>query len=63
MRKNDSIIANIDWPLLIAFLTLIIFGMATIYSVAFNEAHPNIFAFSEKYGKQILWLSISFFVA
>ena len=62
MRKNDSIIANIDWPLLIAFLTLIIFGMATIYSVAFNEAHPNIFAFSEKYGKQILWLSISFFV-
>ena len=35
--------------------------MATIYSVAFNEDHPAIFALSEKYGKQLLWLGISFF--
>ena len=62
MRKNDSLITNLDWPLFISFITLIIFGMATIYSVAFNEDHPAIFAFSEKYGKQLLWLGISFFV-
>jgi rod shape determining protein RodA len=36
--------------------------MATIYSVAFNEEHPALFALSEKYGKQLLWLGISFFV-
>ena len=61
MRKSDSIITNIDWPLFVSFITLIIFGMATIYSVAFNEDHPAIFALSEKYGKQLLWLGISFF--
>jgi rod shape determining protein RodA len=62
MRKNDSIITNIDWPLFISFILLIVFGMATIYSVAFNEEHPAIFSISEKYGKQLLWLGISFFV-
>jgi len=62
MRKNDSIITNIDWPLFISFILLIVFGMATIYSVAFNEEHPELFALSEKYGKQLLWLGISFFV-
>ena len=62
MRKNDSVITNIDWPLFISFILLIVFGMATIYSVAFNEEHPALFALSEKYGKQLLWLGISFFV-
>jgi rod shape determining protein RodA len=36
--------------------------MATVYSVAFNEEQPNIFDLSEKYGKQLLWLGISFFI-
>ena len=62
MRKNDALLSHIDWPLFIAFISLLIFGMATVYSVAFNEEHPNIFAFSEKYGKQMLWLGVSLFL-
>ena len=62
MRKTNSLINNLDWPLLIGFLTLICFGLMTIYSVAFNEENPNIFSFSEKYGKQIMWIFLSLFL-
>ena len=62
MRKSKSLINNLDWPLFIGFVSLIIFGLITIYSVAFNEEHPNIFSFSEKYGKQIMWICIALFL-
>ena len=62
MRKSKSLINNLDWPLFIGFLSLIVFGLITIYSVAFNEEHPNIFSFSEKYGKQIMWIGIALFL-
>lgn len=62
MRKTNSLINNLDWPLLIGFLTLICFGLITIYSVAFNEENPNVFSFSEKYGKQIMWICLSLFL-
>jgi rod shape determining protein RodA len=62
MRKNDSLLSKLDWPLFISFMILVFLGLATVYSVAFNEENPSIFAFSEKYGKQIIWLGASFFV-
>ena len=62
MRKNDSLLSKLDWPLFISFMILVFLGLATVYSVAFNEEHPSIFAFSEKYGKQIVWLGASFFI-
>ena len=62
MRKNDSLLSKLDWPLFISFMILVFLGLATVYSVAFNEEHPSIFAFSEKYGKQIIWLGASFFI-
>jgi len=62
MRKNDSLLSKLDWPLFVSFMILVFLGLATVYSVAFNEEHPSIFAFSEKYGKQIIWLGASFFI-
>ena len=59
MRKNQSVIGNFDWPLFVAYILLLIMGIGTVYSVAFNPEHPNIFDFSQKYGKQIMWLGIS----
>lgn len=41
---------------------MLIFGIATVYSVAFNPENPNLFDFEEKYGKQILWLCVSLFL-
>ena len=62
MRKSNSLINNLDWPLFFGFISLIIFGLVTIYSVAFNEEHPSLFSFSEKYGKQVIWIGIALFL-
>jgi len=62
MRKNQSIIGNFDWPLFIGYILLLLMGIGTVYSVAFDPEHPNLFDISEKYGKQIMWLGISLFL-
>ena len=62
MRKNQSVIGNFDWPLFIGYLLILLMGIGTVYSVAFDPEHPSIFDFSEKYGKQIMWVGISMFL-
>lgn len=62
MTRGKSIGANLDWVLFIVFVIMLVMGVANVYSVSFNEEHPNIFDFSQKYGKQILWIGVSFFL-
>lgn len=62
MRKNESIIGNLDWPLFVTFMLLMCMGIATVYSVAYTDEHPYIFDFSQKYGKQLMWVGISLFL-
>ncbi|MEY3424891.1 MAG: hypothetical protein RL679_249 [Bacteroidota bacterium] len=62
MRKGESIVAHFDWALFVSYLILLIMGVATVYSTAYNEDHPSLFDFSQKYGKQIIWLGVSLFL-
>jgi rod shape determining protein RodA len=62
MRKGESLVAHFDWILFSAYMILLIMGVATVYSTAYNEDHPNLFDFSQKYGKQIIWLGVSLFL-
>jgi rod shape determining protein RodA len=62
MSRNQSLTSNVDWGLLIVFFLMLGMGVANVYSVAYNEDHPNFFDFSQKYGKQILWIGFSLFL-
>lgn len=62
MRQSKSLTGNFDWWLFGAYILLLLMGVATVYSVAYDENNPSLFAFSEKYGKQIMWLGISLFL-
>ncbi len=62
MRQGEKLTSHLDWPLLITYLVLLCMGIATVYSVAFDEAHPGLFSFSEKYGKQVVWLCVAMFL-
>ena len=53
MRKQESLTEHLDWPLFGALITMLLMGLATVYSVAYNEEVPSLFAFSEKYGRQL----------
>lgn len=62
MRKSQSLTGNLDWPLLLVYFIIMSLGLATIYSTAYNVDHPSLFSFSEKYGKQIMWIGIANFL-
>lgn len=62
MRQGEKITSNIDWPLLSVFLILMLMGVATVYATAYNPEAPNLFDFSQKYGKQVVWLVVSLFL-
>lgn len=62
MRREDSLFGNVDWWLLLVVLIMLGMGIANVYSAAFDPDHPSIFDFSQKYGKQIMWVSFSLFL-
>ena len=60
--RNESFSKTIDWGLLSVFLVMILIGIANVYSAAYNPKFPDLFDFSQKYGKQIMWVGISLFL-
>lgn len=62
MRKSDSLTGNFDWILFAVYCILTLMGVATVYSTAFNEEHPHLLDFSQKYGKQVIWVVFSLFL-
>jgi rod shape determining protein RodA len=62
MRQGESLVAHFDWVLFAVYMVLLIMGVSTVYSTAYNEDHPFLFDFSQKYGKQMIWLVVSLFL-
>lgn len=56
MRERQGILQNIDWVTVILFLILAIIGWINIYAAVYNEEHSSIFDFSQRYGKQLIWI-------
>lgn len=63
MRRQDSIFAGIDWITVILYLILVLIGWVNIYAAVYNEEHQSILDTSQRYGKQLIWISLSLFVA
>ena len=62
MRKEEGLISHLDWPLFITFMVMLVTGMATLYSVAYDDLHPAIYDVSMMYGKQLIWIVVSLFL-
>jgi rod shape determining protein RodA len=62
MRREDSLTRHVDWWLVTIIFVMLGMGIANVYSAAYDPYHPNIFDFSQKYGKQILWVCFSCFL-
>ena len=56
MRERQGILQNIDWTTVLLFLLLVFIGWINIYSAVYNDEHSNIFDFSQRYGKQLIWI-------
>ncbi|MCX6249646.1 MAG: rod shape-determining protein RodA [Bacteroidetes bacterium] len=63
MRGQKFVLTNIDWVLVALYLLLVIMGWFNIYAASYNETHTKIFDFSQKYGKQMIWIIAAFTLA
>jgi rod shape determining protein RodA len=61
--KNSSIFSDIDWLVVLLYLVLVTMGWLNIYSAVYNEEHHSITDMTQKYGKQLLWISTSIIIA
>lgn len=63
MRKESGIFSGIDWVTVILYLVLVFMGWISIYAAVYNEEHQSIFDTTQRYGKQLIWIGLSVFVA
>ncbi len=62
MRRENTI-ANMDWLTVLMYLLLVFFGWLSIYSASSDEEVVNVFDFSQRYGKQIVWIGLALLLA
>jgi len=56
MSRNGSILKNLDWATVFMFLLLAIFGWLNIYGASYTYEQTSIFDFSNRAGKQFVWI-------
>ncbi|NOR88031.1 MAG: rod shape-determining protein RodA, partial [Bacteroidales bacterium] len=59
MRDRKSVYRNIDWWLIGIYALLVTMGLVSIYAAVYNPEHSSIFDFSQRYGKQAVWIATS----
>jgi rod shape determining protein RodA len=63
VRERKNIFNNIDWTLVILYLVLVLLGWVNIYAAVYNEDNKNIFDISQSYGRQMIFIASSLFLA
>lgn len=52
-----------DWFTVFLFLVLVFIGWINIYASLYDEEHQSIFDFSQRYGKQLIWIILAIIIA
>jgi rod shape determining protein RodA len=63
MRKPLDFFKNVDRTLVILFLIMIFLGWVNVYAAEAKEASQSILDLNQNYGKQLLWIIGSLFIA
>ncbi len=63
MKRTVNIWGGIDKTAIVLFLLLALMGWINIYAAVYNEEHSGLLDFSQRYGKQFLWIIASLILA
>jgi rod shape determining protein RodA len=63
MVQRNNIYANIDWLSILLWTLILAFGWMNIYSANIMEAESGVFDFSQRFGKQLIWIGASIVLA
>lgn len=56
MRRSINILNNTDWVTIGIYMVMVFLGWINIYAAVFDEQHESILDFSQRYGKQLIWI-------
>jgi len=59
VRRGENIAGNIDWLTVLLWVVLVFFGWLSVFSSSSDENVSSIFDFSQRYGKQLVWIGMS----
>lgn len=59
MDRSSNTFKRLDWGTILLYAILVGFGWINIYAAVYNEDHSSILDISQRYGKQLLWISVS----
>jgi rod shape determining protein RodA len=63
MKIRQNIWSKVDWATVFIFLLLVVMGWLNIYSSGYSGPDSSLFDLSQRYGKQLLWIMLSFVIA
>jgi rod shape determining protein RodA len=63
VKRSVNIWNGIDKTSIVLFLLLVIMGWINIYAAVYNEEHSGLLDFSQRYGKQFIWIIASLVLA
>ncbi len=63
MAKRNNVWANIDWLSVVLYLIMVLLGWLNIYAAVYNNEHQSILDFSQRYGKQAIWILAAITIA
>lgn len=63
MKRSVNIWQGIDKITVLIFLVMLVLGWLNIYAAVYNEEHKAILDFSQRYGKQFIWIIATIIVA
>lgn len=58
--RQSSFFEHIDWITVLLYTLLVFMGWISIYAAIYDEAHGSILDMSQRYGKQLIWISIAY---
>ncbi|MEG2666005.1 MAG: rod shape-determining protein RodA, partial [Bacteroidales bacterium] len=63
MNSGNEVWKNLDKPILIIYLILVIMGWFNIYSAVYDPENGMFFSLSTRYGKQLMFIGFAFILA
>lgn len=63
MPRRVNIVQSTDWLTVILYLILVLMGWLNIYAAVYDHDHQSIFDITQRYGKQLLWISAALILA
>jgi len=63
VQKGSKLVNNLDWTTIFIYILLVLMGWMNIYAAVYSEEHSSILDFSQRYGKQLVWILFAFIIA